>query len=77
MSRPRHRQRTVIVGAGVAGFHAARSLARLAKDPTGVEVVLVNPTEHRGGRSPPTTALAGCHIHGGASPSLSKAEHKR
>jgi NADH dehydrogenase len=36
--------RTVIVGAGFAGFHAARRLARLARGR--VEVVLVNPTDY-------------------------------
>ncbi len=46
MSRPRPRRRIVIVGAGFAGFHAARHLARLAKHTTGIEVVLVNPTDY-------------------------------
>jgi NADH:ubiquinone reductase (H+-translocating) len=36
----------VIVGAGFAGFHTARHLARLAKHTTGIEVVLVNPTDY-------------------------------
>src|SRR6266699_1999956 len=36
--------RIVIVGAGFAGFHAARRLARLARGK--VEVVLVNPTDY-------------------------------
>ncbi len=55
MSRPRPRRRIVIVGAGFAGFHAARHLARLAKHTTGIEVVLVNPTPRRLTRQP-----AGC-----------------
>jgi len=40
MARPR----IVIVGAGFAGFHAARELDRLAGDQA--EVVLVNPTDY-------------------------------
>lgn len=38
------RNRVVIVGAGFAGVHAARRLARLAKDR--VEIVLINPTDY-------------------------------
>lgn len=44
MSGPRHRERVVIVGAGFAGFHAARSLAKLVRDD--VEVVMINPTDY-------------------------------
>jgi NADH dehydrogenase len=40
MARPR----IVIVGAGFAGYHAARRLARLARG--AADVVLVNPTDH-------------------------------
>jgi NADH dehydrogenase len=36
--------RIVIVGAGFAGFHAARRLGRLAKDRA--EIILVNPTDY-------------------------------
>jgi NADH dehydrogenase len=46
MSTPRHRQRVVIVGAGFAGFHAARGLARAARHTPGIEIVLVNPTDY-------------------------------
>lgn len=47
MPEPDHRRRIVIVGAGFAGFHAARGLARLAgRHPGGIEVVLVNPTDY-------------------------------
>ncbi|WP_027347207.1 NAD(P)/FAD-dependent oxidoreductase [Hamadaea tsunoensis] len=38
------RPRVVIVGGGFAGFHAARTLSRLARDR--VEIVLVNPTDY-------------------------------
>jgi NADH dehydrogenase len=38
------RQRVAIVGAGFAGFHAARRLGRLAKG--NLDVVLVNPTDY-------------------------------
>ena len=38
------RERVVVVGAGFAGFHAARTLVRLTR--RAVEVVLVNPTDH-------------------------------
>jgi NADH dehydrogenase len=38
------RERVVIVGAGFAGFHAARTLVRLTRG--AVEVVLINPTDH-------------------------------
>jgi NADH:ubiquinone reductase (H+-translocating) len=44
MPRPRRRRRIVIVGAGFAGFRAARSLARRVGDAT--EIVLVNPTDY-------------------------------
>lgn len=44
MSGPRRRERVVIVGAGFAGFHAARSLAKLVRDD--VEVVMINPTDY-------------------------------
>jgi NADH dehydrogenase len=44
MSAGRARERVLIVGAGFAGFHAARTLARLAG--RAVEVILVNPTDH-------------------------------
>jgi NADH:ubiquinone reductase (H+-translocating) len=39
-----HRPRVVIAGAGFAGFHAARRLARLARGK--LDVVLVNPTDY-------------------------------
>src|SRR5262245_4951698 len=39
-----HRPRIVIVGAGFAGYHAARNLARLGRGKA--EVVLVNPTDY-------------------------------
>lgn len=38
------RQRVVVVGAGFAGFHAARSLSRLAQG--AVEIMVVNPTDY-------------------------------
>ncbi|MDX6279727.1 MAG: hypothetical protein QOH03_798 [Kribbellaceae bacterium] len=40
MSRPR----VVVVGAGFAGYHAARTLSRLTRDTA--EVVIVNPTDY-------------------------------
>ena len=40
MSRPR----IVIIGAGFAGFHAAKTLCRLARDRA--EIVIVNPTDY-------------------------------
>ena len=40
MSRPR----VVIVGAGFAGYHTARTLSRLCRE--AVEIVLVNPTDY-------------------------------
>jgi NADH dehydrogenase len=40
----RHRPRIVIVGAGFAGYHAAKRLARLAKG--AAEIILVNPTDY-------------------------------
>jgi NADH:ubiquinone reductase (H+-translocating) len=41
------RQRVVIVGAGFAGFHAARSLGRLSKRTKGAaELVLINSTDY-------------------------------
>jgi NADH dehydrogenase FAD-containing subunit len=43
MPRPRPRQRIVIVGAGFAGFHAARHLARLTKHTPGIEVGQTTP----------------------------------
>jgi NADH:ubiquinone reductase (H+-translocating) len=46
MTEPRPRRRIVIVGAGFAGFHAARGLARLAKRTSDIEVVLVHPTDY-------------------------------
>src|SRR6266536_1250734 len=43
----RPRQRVVIVGAGFAGFHAARSLARLSRLTKGAaELVVVNSTDY-------------------------------
>jgi NADH dehydrogenase len=43
----RTHQRVVIVGAGFAGFHAARSLARLSKQTKGAaELVVVNSTDY-------------------------------
>ncbi|MBC6459817.1 NAD(P)/FAD-dependent oxidoreductase [Actinomadura sp. HBU206391] len=44
MSGPHSLERVVIVGAGFAGFHAARTLSRLARG--AVEIVLVNPTDY-------------------------------
>jgi NADH dehydrogenase len=44
VSGPRHRERVVIIGAGFAGFHAARSLAKLVRDD--VEVVMINPADY-------------------------------
>jgi NADH:ubiquinone reductase (H+-translocating) len=44
VSGPSRRDRVVVVGAGFAGFHAARSLARLTKG--AVEVVIVNATDY-------------------------------
>jgi NADH dehydrogenase FAD-containing subunit len=44
MPRPRHRQRIVIVGAGFAGFRAARRLARRIGD--AAEIALGNPTDY-------------------------------
>jgi NADH dehydrogenase len=44
MSGCRGRERVVIIGAGFAGFHAARTLARLAK--RAAEVILINPTDY-------------------------------
>jgi NADH:ubiquinone reductase (H+-translocating) len=38
-----HRARIVIVGAGFAGFHAARTLSRIARG--AAEIVLLNPTD--------------------------------
>ncbi len=50
MPEPRHRQRIVIVGAGFAGFHAARTLSRLARhlgrQSAGIEIVLINPADY-------------------------------
>ncbi|HEY8534626.1 MAG TPA: FAD-dependent oxidoreductase, partial [Micromonospora sp.] len=39
-----NRPRVVIVGAGFAGYHAARTLSRLARG--AVEIVVVNPTDY-------------------------------
>lgn len=44
VSARRGHERVVIVGAGFAGHHAARTLARLAGH--AVEVILINPTDH-------------------------------
>jgi NADH:ubiquinone reductase (H+-translocating) len=44
MTQSQKRRRVVIVGAGFAGFHAARELSRLAGTTT--EIVLVNPTDY-------------------------------
>jgi NADH dehydrogenase len=44
VSGPHSLERVVIVGAGFAGFNAARTLARLARG--AVEIVLVNPTDY-------------------------------
>lgn len=44
MSATRGRERVVIVGAGFAGFHAARTLARLAKG--AAEVILINTADY-------------------------------
>ncbi|WP_329260713.1 FAD-dependent oxidoreductase [Actinoallomurus sp. NBC_01490] len=44
VSARRGHERVVIVGAGFAGYHAARTLARLAGH--AVEVILINPTDH-------------------------------
>ena len=38
--------RTVIVGGGFAGFHAARTLRRALPPDTGAEIVLVNRTDY-------------------------------
>src|SRR6266508_2781507 len=47
VSGPPRRQRVVIVGAGFAGFHAARSLARLSKLTNGAaELVVINSTDY-------------------------------
>jgi NADH dehydrogenase len=47
VSEQPRRQRVVIVGAGFAGFHAARSLARLSKLTNGAaELVVVNATDY-------------------------------
>ena len=50
MPEPRHRQRIVIIGAGFAGFHAARTLSRLARhlgrQAAEIEIVLINPTDY-------------------------------
>jgi NADH dehydrogenase len=47
VSDPARRQRVVIVGAGFAGFHAARCLGRLNKvSGDAVEVVLINSTDY-------------------------------
>jgi NADH:quinone reductase (non-electrogenic) len=47
VSGPTRRQRVVIVGAGFAGFHAARCLARLNKLTKGaVELVVINSTDY-------------------------------
>ena len=40
MARPR----IVIVGAGFAGFHAARTLSRLARDRA--DITIINPTDY-------------------------------
>ena len=40
MARPR----IVIVGAGFAGYHAARTLSRLSRG--GAEITLINPTDY-------------------------------
>jgi NADH dehydrogenase len=44
VSEPRSRDRVVIVGAGFAGFHAAKTLSRLARG--ALDIVLVNPTDY-------------------------------
>ncbi|MEW2527713.1 FAD-dependent oxidoreductase [Streptomyces sp. NPDC047071] len=44
MSRESHRQHVVVVGAGFAGFQAARTLARLAR--RRVDITLLNPTDY-------------------------------
>jgi NADPH-dependent 2,4-dienoyl-CoA reductase/sulfur reductase-like enzyme len=41
---PTDKPRIVIVGAGFAGFHAARRVQRLAK--SRAEIILVNPTDY-------------------------------
>ena len=47
MSGPARTQRVVIVGAGFAGFHAARCLGRLNRVSRGaIEVVLINSTDY-------------------------------
>jgi NADH dehydrogenase len=47
LSGPASLQRVVIVGAGFAGFHAARSLGRLNKLSGGaIEIVLINSTDY-------------------------------
>jgi NADH:ubiquinone reductase (H+-translocating) len=44
MANSRKRQRVVIVGAGFAGFHAARELSRIAASAT--EIVVINSTDY-------------------------------
>src|SRR4051794_35315444 len=39
-------KRVVIVGAGFAGYEAARSLTKALPPDSGVEIVLVNPTDY-------------------------------
>jgi NADH dehydrogenase len=41
-----NRKRVVIVGAGFAGYEAARSLTKALPPDSGVEIVLVNPTDY-------------------------------
>lgn len=44
MAEPQRKSRVVIVGAGFAGFNAARELSRLAGKTT--EIVVINPTDY-------------------------------
>ncbi|GAA2758823.1 NAD(P)/FAD-dependent oxidoreductase [Actinopolymorpha rutila] len=44
MTEPNRRPRIVVVGAGFAGFHAARELERLARGRA--EIVVINPTDY-------------------------------
>jgi Pyridine nucleotide-disulphide oxidoreductase len=77
MTQSQEKHRVVIVGAGFAGFNAARQLSTLVGATT--EIVVINPTDYflyvplmprsRVGSSSPTTSASRCGDGGAASDS--------